>query len=387
MKISILTPNLSSNCLGRSYLLAKILQRHYEIEMVGPIFSNDIWGPLKNDRGLKYKTVKFSGKFQPYWQIKKMISLISGDIIYASKPFFTSLGVGLLKKTLKKIPIILDIDDWEMGFIKEKMKNMSKINKLKYITTSSIFLYEQNSYWNNIISDKLIKFADDITVSNTFLQKKYGGTIIWHGRDHKDFDPVKFNKIKIRKKYNINDDKKIIMFFGTPRPHKGVENLLSAIKLINDDKVLLVIVGIDNKPYSQQILKDAKKFLNNRFRGFGMQPFEKIPEFLAMADIAVVPQRKNYASLGQLPAKIFDAMSMAKPIIATNVSDLAQIMKGCGWMVEPENPKQLAEKILYILNNYLEAEKNGEKARKKLIAEYSWDALDKKLASVFQKYE
>jgi len=34
MKISILTPDLSLNCLGRTYLLAKILQRHYEVEIL-----------------------------------------------------------------------------------------------------------------------------------------------------------------------------------------------------------------------------------------------------------------------------------------------------------------------------------------------------------------
>ena len=42
MKISILTPDLSHNCLGRAYLLAKILQRHYEVEIIGPVFGNGI---------------------------------------------------------------------------------------------------------------------------------------------------------------------------------------------------------------------------------------------------------------------------------------------------------------------------------------------------------
>lgn len=46
MKISILTPDLSHNCLGRAYLIAKILQRHYEVEIVGPIFGDGIWRPL-----------------------------------------------------------------------------------------------------------------------------------------------------------------------------------------------------------------------------------------------------------------------------------------------------------------------------------------------------
>ena len=42
IKISILSPDLSHNCLGRAYLLAKILQRHYEVEIIGPMFGEDI---------------------------------------------------------------------------------------------------------------------------------------------------------------------------------------------------------------------------------------------------------------------------------------------------------------------------------------------------------
>jgi hypothetical protein len=38
MKVTILSPNLSSNCLGRAYLLAKVLERRYEVEVVGSLF-------------------------------------------------------------------------------------------------------------------------------------------------------------------------------------------------------------------------------------------------------------------------------------------------------------------------------------------------------------
>jgi len=45
MKISILSPDLSHNCLGRAYLLAKILQRHYEVEIIGFETLNIVGGP------------------------------------------------------------------------------------------------------------------------------------------------------------------------------------------------------------------------------------------------------------------------------------------------------------------------------------------------------
>jgi hypothetical protein len=44
MKISILSPDLSHNCLGRAYLLVKILQEPYEVEIIGPVSGDGIWG-------------------------------------------------------------------------------------------------------------------------------------------------------------------------------------------------------------------------------------------------------------------------------------------------------------------------------------------------------
>lgn len=55
MKISILTPDLSHNCLGRAYLLAKVLQRRYEVEIDGPVFGKGIWESVANDKNIKYQ--------------------------------------------------------------------------------------------------------------------------------------------------------------------------------------------------------------------------------------------------------------------------------------------------------------------------------------------
>ena len=377
MKISILTPDLSNNCLGRAYLLAKILQRRYEVEIVGPISGAGIWEPVTNDKSITYKSVEMGGRFKPYLQIRELAKKIDGDLVYASKPLFTSFGIGLFIKVIQKKPLILDIDDWEMGFNKESNKILSLFRSIKSLVSSSLFLYGTGSYWNILFMEKLAPFSDEITVSNTFLKDKFGGTIVCHGRDTKTFAPKRFNKDLVREKYGIEKSKRIAVFFGTPRLHKGIEDLIKAISVIEDQDVVLVVVGIDDRDqYSKNLAKTAEKTLGRRFKGFGLQPFETVPEFLAMADVVVIPQRRNFSTIGQMPAKVFDAMAMAKPIIASNISDLPEILDGCGWIVEPEKPEQLAEKIQYVLNNPEEAEAMGNKARQKCIEKYSWDAME-----------
>jgi len=389
MKVSILTPDLSHNCLGRAYFLAKILQRHYKVEIVGPILGDGIWEPISDDKSVTYKSVKMRGCFKPYWQIKKLVKKIDGDILYAQKPLFTSFVTGLLIKASRRKPLILDIDDWQIGLIKERYTDSSFFRRLEFLAFSTLFFYKVSSCWNNLISEKLTRFADEITVSNHFLQKKFGGTIIWHGRDTTVFDPEGLDKNLFREKYGIEKNKKVVMFLGTPRTFKGLEDLAKSIEIIKNRDVLLAIAGLDYKdPYCLNLIKTIKNRLGEeRFIYFGLQPFEKVPVFLSMSDIIVIPQKKNLATIGQIPAKIFDAMAMAKPVIATNVSDLPEILNGCGWIVEPECPEQLVETIQNVLNNPEKAEEIGLKARQKCIEKYSLDSVEKDLLKVFVKYE
>jgi len=387
MKISILTPDLSHNCLGRAYLLAKILQRHYEVEIVGPTFGDGIWEPVADDKSITYKPVKIRGRFKPYWQFRELAKKIDGDVIYASKPLFTSFGLGLFKKLSNRRPLILDIDDWQMGFMKEIYSSLSLAQSFKFLATSALFFYSMSSYWNTLFGEKLSHLADEITVSNNFLQDKFSGTIVWHARDTEAFNPEKFDGSSLREKYDIARNKKVVMFSGTPRAHKGIEDLIEAINLLQTQDVLLTLVGADEGSYSQSLITMADKKLGERFKAFGLQPFEKVPEFLAMSDVTVIPQKRNLASVGQLPAKVFDAMAMAKPIIATNVSDLPEILDGCGWIVEPESPKQLARAIQHVIDHPEEARQMGQKARQKCIENYSWDAMEKILVNIFRKYE
>jgi glycosyltransferase involved in cell wall biosynthesis len=387
MKISVLTPDLSHNCLGRAYLLAKILQRRYKVEIVGPILGDGIWKPVANHEDIKYISFGIEGIARNPSKVNDLVNKINGDIIYVSKPLFTSFGVGILSKFKNHQPLILDIDDWQMGLMSGLYQNLSLTQRVKNLIHSARYPHLVASYWNNLISEKLTWLSNEITVSNHFLKQKFNGSIVWHARDTEFFDPEKYNKDSIKDNFEIPRNKKIIMFLGTPRSPKGVEDLVEAVALLRDQNIVLAVVGLDDDKYSQSLSKLAQKSLGERFRGFGLQAFEKAPEFLAMSDVVVIPQRKSPATIGQVPAKVFDAMAMAKPTIATNVSDLPIILDGCGWIVEPEQPKQLAKCIQHILNHPEEAEQVGQKARKKCIENYSFSAMENVLFDIFKKYE
>jgi hypothetical protein len=118
MKITIICYDLGHNALGRAYLLGKVLQRSYEVEIVGfhfREFGNSIWTPCKT-KDFNYKAFK-GLRFPLFFRsASNMINSISGDVIYASKLMMPSYGIGIIEKLIKKKPLILDIDDYEISW-------------------------------------------------------------------------------------------------------------------------------------------------------------------------------------------------------------------------------------------------------------------------------
>ena len=94
------------------------LASRYEVEIIGPSKSGDIWFPMKD---IDIPIRSYPWKRYPFFvsTIRKIIKDIDADILIACKLRPTSFGIALIKKWASNIPIILDIDDWELGFFEK----------------------------------------------------------------------------------------------------------------------------------------------------------------------------------------------------------------------------------------------------------------------------
>jgi glycosyltransferase involved in cell wall biosynthesis len=372
VKISFLCFDLSDNSLGRAALLARTLARHHQVELLGPQKQGTTWYPLR-DLDLSIKT--FPWKRYPAFvpTIRQMMRAIDGDVLFACKLRPTSFGVGLFKKWVSGKPLLVDIDDWELGFFYRagfwgrvgRFLNFSNPNGLPYT-------------W---LMERLVNFADGITVSNRFLQNRFSGTLLYHCRDTSILDPDKFDQDRAREKLGVKN-KKVAMFLGTPRKHKGVDDLVEAMNQLDDPDVRLVIIGAEDGLKS---LSGESRMKKDQLVLLPMIPFKDLPLHLAAADVVVIPQRKTSDTVGQMPAKIFDAMAMAKPIVSTRVSDIPDVLGDTGYLVEPGNVQQLAEAINHVFNHPEEALLKGKKARERCVARYDIKVMEKGLLELVEK--
>lgn len=364
MKVTVLCHNLSNNALGRAGLLASVLAPRHAVKIVGPVCSGEIWQPMQNS---KLEIVRFPWKrFPEFRKIEHRIrAAIDGDVMIACKLRTASFGIAVKHRRLSGTPLLTDIDDWELGLqlIKSRMQRLPRWFKL---TSPDSLPYVW--WW-----ERQTEHTDAITVSNRFLQNRFGGELLRHGRDTRTLDPEAHSGTSVREALGLRD-KKVVMFLGTPRAHKGLDTLKAAFRKLNRPDSHLLIVGANvNAPQT-----DGRMTLHPEIA------FEALPTFLSAADIMVIPQGRNKASLGQLPVKLLDAMAMAKPTISTNVSDIPEVLGGAGYIVEPDDSDALAGALEHVLNHPEEARAKGVAARTRCRELYDTSVLAEQLNAILE---
>ena len=376
-RVSIITPDFSHNCVGRAYLIAELLRSSYNVEIIGPAFAGTVWHPIKNiPDNVEYKYVSTNKDKFFVKDAYTLLSFIKGEVVIISKAVLPSMFIGLLLRLQRKLPVVIDIDDWELGFEIDRLKWNKGINKVRSLL----------SIFKLIVCELAAQRITNKIVSNTYLQNKFGGTIVPHVRDTDYFDPKKYSRDLLRKQYTIPEGAQVILFMGTPREHKGLAELVFAFNKIKKDTTYLMIAGFDLDDSVQAKVHDTiKANLGEQALLYGLQPFAKVPEFLAMSDIVVIPQTKTRSSVGQIPAKLFDAMAMAKTIIASRVNDIPKILEGRGCLYEPGNVDELAYNIHEMLTNKNLAKEYGEKARKYSVENYSYHVMKSVIDGVLQQ--
>lgn len=382
--ISLLVPDLNGGATTRAYLLAQVLQKlGHSVKLYGLVFGEQIYPTPPTN--LEIFALPGGSYPQIIPALKELLAEISGDLIYACKPNPTSLGLALIKRWQTGIPVLLDMDDWEMSWhggdewtYQPTMKQLARdiLKPTGALRDPHHPLYLQ---W----SEKLISQADALTVDTKFLQYRFGGTYLPNGKDVDLFNPENFNPVASRAKYNLTDYR-VLLFPGTARPHKGLEDVLLALEQLGEPAYRLVIVGGTeiNDGYVDQLLNTWGQWMIK----LPQFPVEAMPEIIAAAHIFVVPQRENLTTIAQFPIKLTEGMAMAKPILTTQVGDIPEILGATGYLVPPSSPDQIATKIKWIWDNLDAANSLGNQSRERCIELYSLNKMAVILGKIIGRF-
>ena len=98
------------------------------------------------------------------------------------------------------------------------------------------------------------------------------------------------------------------------------------------------------------------------------------------SDIGIVPHHATESWNSTIPNKLFDYMSMSKPVIVSDAKPAARIVKEehCGIVVEDRNAENLALAILRLTDESIRAEM-GRRGREAVARRYNWEVDEKRL--------
>lgn len=346
MLVTVVSSDVSDNALNRALVLSELLARNFDVQLVGTRFGRDVWAPARG-RTVEDVVEEVPGRWFPWYaaSLARLARSIRGDVVYAVKPLVPSYGAALLTRR----PVILDIDDDELAFRPRWHPHFS-------------FGHPLGRAWTRLAL-ALRPRAAAVTVATRVLQQRFGGALVPHARDTRRLRPMPEEREAARAALGVGEQP-VVMFLGTPRPHKGLPDAAAAVRLMRREATL-VVIGADAETPAMEGVVFRPPF-----------PLGQLGFLLAAADVVVVPQRRTPAGAVQLPAKLLDAMATARPIVATDVADNAAILaEGRGVIVPPSDPLALARALDAILADPAASAAMGARARAWCEEHASVDAL------------
>jgi glycosyltransferase involved in cell wall biosynthesis len=186
-------------------------------------------------------------------------------------------------------------------------------------------------------------------------------------------------------KFNIQKNKKIILYLGRINKYKGIDFLIKATAhLINDckyDDIMLVIAGFDDG-YLGEIKKQIH-LLNiekNVLLTGKLTEIEKISAFVD-ADVVVNVEPSNV--FGMIP---LEAAACSTPVIVSDGNSVKDIVKkgGFGFSVKYNDISELAETMRRIIDDNSLGTKMGQKGREFVFENFDWADVIVKLVNIYE---
>jgi len=280
--------------------------------------------------------------------------------------------------------------------------------QVKYLLTmqsgdSDFFIWLRTWFWYPLYK-KIYTEPDYIQAISSFLVKraeKYGYRgkieIVPNGVDLTKFSRIKVrpfdhdlasqgrgisrSDLEIRHALRIKPDEKIIMGGSRLVKKNGLDDLIKTGQYLNFPYRILLMGDGSERNNLESIAQRLK--IEDKIIFIGKYDNDDLSKYLSIADVFVRP------SLSEgLGSAFLEAMAAGLPVIGTPVGGIPDFLKDeqTGLFCQVNNPKDIAEKILYILDskNKEQIEEIKENAKQMVENKYNWDLISEKMRKIFK---
>ena len=296
----------------------------------------------------------------------------------------------LLKKY--KIPIVMTLHDWKLicpnyrlytkGKICEKCNRKKYYNAFlnkcvldSYLISGICCLEAYFNYLKNIYKHIDLFIAPSKFLKAKFVQFGFPEQKIVYLPNFVPPDITHISEEPLQDLHNKNNP--YILYFGRLSKEKGLFTLLNAMKFLPE--ITLKISGTGEEEGELKKFTKRNSLDNVQFLGYNRD--NSLKRIIRQSMFVVIPSEwyENF------PVSVLEAFSLKKPVIASNIGGLPELVKNnkTGLLFEPGNYIDLKCKIEDLFNNSKKIKEMGENAKKLIEEKYNSELHYRKIIKIY----
>jgi glycosyltransferase involved in cell wall biosynthesis len=175
--------------------------------------------------------------------------------------------------------------------------------------------------------------------------------------------------------------KPIIVYAGLLSRIRGIRELVDAMAHVGDRAELWLF----GDWHEQRLFEECRQSPGWRHtRYHGRVSHGEVYSYIKAADIGVVNFLPAHNHLFAMPNKAFEYITCSKPMVMSRFPSWKEKFANCALFVDPQDPRDIADKLLQLLNDPELGRELGRKGRELILDEFSWESESRKLIKVYE---
>jgi glycosyltransferase involved in cell wall biosynthesis len=253
----------------------------------------------------------------------------------------------------------------------------------------------ERSRWLGAMARRCFARAAAVTAPSEDLLERARGLgatgileVIPYGADADALRSGEHEAQQVRDRLELGTEDVLVLGLGRLVHWKGFEFLIDAIgRLQGQAPDVRLVIGGDGDLASELERRAERLDLGQRVSFVGMLMRDEVAAYLAAADIVAVPSVHFRGYVDGLPNVALEAMAAGKPLVATRVGGLPQVVRDGenGLLVEERDDEALAEAILALARDPELRERMGRSGKALIRDSLNWDEVGRRFVAVYDQ--
>lgn len=177
------------------------------------------------------------------------------------------------------------------------------------------------------------------------------------------------------------DGRRVVCFVGYLVPWHNLDLLLSAMARVAKEVPACALLVVGDGPLRTSLVERARALgLGDVVRLVGEVPHRDVARYIALADVAVIPQTNEYRS----PIKLFEYMAMGRAVVAPRMPPIEAVVahERTALLFDPGDEAALAAALTRVVTDTALARSLGAQARKVVRRRFTWEGHARRILSL-----